>query len=184
MDVARGMMRTARLTLRQPMDEDLDDLFRLHADPAVWSHFPSGRHLDVRTTRRMLERVQQGWRDHGQDVWVAHETASGRFVGVGGPDLRRGVAWNLYYRLVPAAQGLGCASEIAAASLERARDIAPGRPVIAFLVEHNVASRRTAERAGLRLRWRGPDAGNPDPDAVRLVYADRQLTLAAFLHTP
>jgi len=21
--------------------------------------------------------------------------------------------------------------------------------------------------------WRGPDAGNPDPDAVRLVYADR-----------
>jgi hypothetical protein len=25
------------------------------------------------------------------------------------------------------------------------------------------------------LVWRGPDAGNPDPAAVRLVYADRPL---------
>jgi hypothetical protein len=24
--------------------------------------------------------------------------------------------------------------------------------------------------------WRGPDVGNPDPDAVRLVYADRPLS--------
>jgi hypothetical protein len=27
----------------------------------------------------------------------------------------------------------------------------------------------------LSLVWRGPDAGNPDPDAVRLVYADRPI---------
>jgi hypothetical protein len=27
----------------------------------------------------------------------------------------------------------------------------------------------------LSLVWRGPDAGNPDPAAVRLVYADRPL---------
>ena len=32
-----------------------------------------------------------------------------------------------------------------------------------------------AEKAGLTLVWRGPDAGNPDPDAVRLVYADRRV---------
>lgn len=81
-------------------------------------------------------------------------------------------------------QGLGYAQEIAAAALERARHVAPDRPVVAHLLEHDAASRRTAERAGLRLRWRGPDGGNPDPDAVRLVHADRELdeaTLAAFL---
>lgn len=48
-------------------------------------------------------------------------------------------------------------------------------PVTAYLLEHNVGSRRAAERAGLTLVWRGPDAGNPDPAAVRLVYADRDL---------
>ncbi|MBJ7453736.1 MAG: hypothetical protein JHC71_16875, partial [Blastococcus sp.] len=49
------------------------------------------------------------------------------------------------------------------------------RPVVAVLLEHNERSRGLAERAGLRPCWRGPDAGNPDPAAVRLVYADRDL---------
>jgi hypothetical protein len=49
------------------------------------------------------------------------------------------------------------------------------RPVIAYLLEHNRESRGRAERSGLEFVWRGPDAGNPDPDAVRLVYADRPL---------
>ncbi|MGN7247635.1 hypothetical protein ACTHQ1_07875 [Janibacter anophelis] len=42
--------------------------------------------------------------------------------------------------------------------------------------EHNHASRRVADKLGLTLQQRGPDAGNPDPAAVRLVYADRSLT--------
>lgn len=89
---AEGTVRTARLMLRPPDDGDLSDLFRLHSDPAVWTHLPSGRHADLSTTQRMLDRFRQGWRDHGQDVWIAHETAGGRFIGVGGPDLLRGVA--------------------------------------------------------------------------------------------
>ncbi|MGZ4643601.1 MAG: hypothetical protein ACXVX8_15890, partial [Blastococcus sp.] len=51
----------------------------------------------------------------------------------------------------------------------------PDRPVIAYLLEHNVQSRVRAEKAGLSLVWRGPDAGNPDAAAVRLVFADRPL---------
>ena len=52
----------------------------------------------------------------------------------------------------------------------------PARPVVAYLLEHNAQSRGRAENAGLSLVWRGPDAGNPDPSAVRLVYADRALS--------
>ena len=52
----------------------------------------------------------------------------------------------------------------------------PAMPVIASLLEHNAESRGRAERAGLSLVWRGRDAGNPDPAAVRLVFADRHLT--------
>ena len=47
--------------------------------------------------------------------------------------------------------------------------------MIAYLLEHNAESHGRAERAGLSLVWRGPDAGNPDPGAIRLVYADRPL---------
>lgn len=33
-----------------------------------------------------------------------------------------------------------------------------------------------AEKVGLSLQYRAPDAGNPDPQAMRLVFADRTLT--------
>ena len=97
-------------------------------------------------------------------------------VGTGGCALRIGTSWwNLYYRLTPAAWGLGLAAELVDAALDAARIVAPQRPVLAYLLEHNTRSRGRVERAGLSLLWRGPDAGNPDPDAVRLIYADRPL---------
>ncbi len=55
------------------------------------------------------------------------------------------------------------------AAVAAAADIASDLPVVAYRLEHNTGSRRTAERAGLHLLWRGPDVGNPDPAAERLV---------------
>jgi RimJ/RimL family protein N-acetyltransferase len=95
-------------------------------------------------------------------------------VGTGGCALRVATRWwNLYYRLTPPAWGLGLAAELVAAAIDAAHTVDPDRAVIAYLLEHNVESRGRAERAGLQLVWRGPDAGNPDPAAVRLVYTDR-----------
>ena len=102
----------------------------------------------------------------------------------GGPVLGRGgctiptgrVWWNLYYRFATSAHGRGYASEMGARAIEAARDVQPDRPVLAYLLEHNLASRRTAERLGMRLAWRGADRPNPDPDAIRLVYVDREPT--------
>ena len=61
-------------------------------------------------------------------------------------------------------------------AIDRAREVDPELPVVAYLLEHNHASRRVVDKLGLTLQHRGPDAGNPDPAAVRLVYADRELT--------
>jgi RimJ/RimL family protein N-acetyltransferase len=133
-----------------------------------------------------MERYVTGWREHGLDVWVARQRSSdgaGALVGMGGCSLRDDRAWNLYYRLEPHAQGRGYAQELITAARAAAAETRPELPVVAYLLEHNTGSRRAAERAGLELVWRGPDAGNPDRSAVRLVYADRQLnpeTLAAF----
>jgi len=101
---------------------------------------------------------------------------AGDVVGTGGCALRVGTAWwNLYYRFTPAAWGRGLAAELVTAAVEAAHRAAPDRPVVAVLLEHNERSRGRAEGAGLQPLWRGPDAGNPDPGAVRLVYADRAL---------
>jgi RimJ/RimL family protein N-acetyltransferase len=111
-------------------------------------------------------------------MWVARgaePATQGRLIGVGGTFVRYGVAWNLGFRLSPACWGQGYAQEISRAAFRAARHVRPDLPMTAYLLEGNVRSQRATERTGLRRVWRGPDAGNPDPQAVRLLYADRDL---------
>ncbi|WP_127794558.1 GNAT family N-acetyltransferase [Agromyces sp. LHK192] len=171
-----GAARTERLDLRPPVASDLDELYAICSDARVWGHFPSLRHTDPERTRAMLERWMDGWREHGLDTWVVRPHGEERIIGYGGAGVLGGLVWNLGYRLAADEHGRGYATELAASGLRRANEVAPDLPVIAYLLEHNVASDRVARKVGLELAWRGPDAGNPDPAAIRLVYADRPLT--------
>jgi RimJ/RimL family protein N-acetyltransferase len=175
---------TPRLDLHAVTLDDVDGVHDLHADPRVWMHFPTGRHADRADSVRLVERIVDDWATTGLGYWAVHLRAGraggprpGELVGVAGVRLVSGTRWNLYYRLAPAAQGLGLAGEASSAALAAANDVDSSLPVTAYLLEHNTASRRTAERAGLHLIWRGPDQG-PDPEAVRLVYADRAVAPA------
>lgn len=175
--------RTARLWLDRPVLDDLPDLYEIHADPATWRHFPSGRHASEERTAAAIRADDERWPRDGLSFWSIRTEPAGPVVGMGGCALLPGTAWwNLYYRLSPTVHGQGYAVELAVRAIEAARDVDDERPVLAYLLEHNVASQRTAERSGLRLIWRGPDRDNPDPDAVRLVFLDREPS-AALLRT-
>jgi len=174
-------VETARLRLDAVVADDLDEHFALMSDPGVWAHLPSGRHTSPDRTREGIEHSVGHWARDRLGYWTARlredlpGLAAGSVVGTGGCALRVGTAWwNVYYRLTPPAWGRGLAAELVTAAIDAAHAVDPERPVIAYLLEHNVQSRVRAEKAGLTQVWRGPDAGNPDPDAVRLVYADRR----------
>lgn len=167
---------TPRLRLSRPSPADLDAVHTINADPRVWTHFPSLRHRELATTVAMMERWERSWNEAGLGSSVVRLRSTGDVIGNGGCTLLGGEVWNVGYRIAADHHGQGYATEIAGAAIERARAIDPDRPVIAFLVEHNHASARVAEKLGLHLVHRGPDAGNPDPSVMRLVYADRDLT--------
>jgi len=176
---------TRRLRLDAVVPDDLDEHVALMTDPGVWNHLPSGRHTSPEQTMAGIQHSVRHWATDGLGYWTARlredlpdaGLAAGAMVGTGGCAVRVGTSWwNLYYRLTPPAWGLGLAAELVTAAIDAAHAVDPDRPVIAYLLEHNAESRGRAERAGLSLVWRGPDAGNPDPAAVRLVYADRPLT--------
>jgi RimJ/RimL family protein N-acetyltransferase len=177
-------LQTARLDLDAVVESDLDEHFALMSDPGTWAHLPSGRHTSPEQTAAGIQHSLGHWERDGLGYWTARlrqdlpgtSLRAGDMVGTGGCALRVGTAWwNLYYRFTPPAWGTGLAAELVTAALDAAHTVAPDRPVVAYLLEHNAESRGRAERSGLQLVWRGPDAGNPDPDAVRLVYADRPL---------
>jgi RimJ/RimL family protein N-acetyltransferase len=166
------------LALTVPQRGDLGELFQLYADPQVWRNDPTSRHARQDQTETMVDRWRAGWERDGMGMWVARgadPAGQGQLVGIGGCFVRYGLAWNLGFRLAPAFWGQGYAQEIIRAAVGVAREVRADLPLTAYLLEGNTRSQRTTERAGLRLVWRGPDAGNPDPRAVRLLYADRQL---------
>jgi RimJ/RimL family protein N-acetyltransferase len=166
------------MLLRVPEPGDLRDLFALYSDPAVWADDPRSRHTDLDETKRMIERWRDGWKRDGLGMWFAtsrEPSTRGQFVGIGGCFVRHGAAWNLGYRLRPGFWGRGLAREVIAAAVAAARELRHDLAVTAYMLEGNERSRRTAESAGLELVWHGPDAGNHDPDAKRLLYADRDL---------
>jgi RimJ/RimL family protein N-acetyltransferase len=179
---------TSRLRLDAVVPGDLDDHFALMSNSAVWQHLPSGRHTEPWQTAAAIEHSVGHWERDGLGYWTARLRTDlpddrvpegfspGTVVGTGGCAVRVGTSWwNLYYRFTPGVWGLGLAAELVAAAIDAAHAVNPDRPVIACLLEHNAASRGRVERAGLSLAGRGPDAGNPDPAAIRLVYADRPL---------
>lgn len=167
---------TARLELWRPRSDDVDGLHPLLADARLWTHFPTLRHRSPAQTAAMLRRWMSAWAADGLGTWVVRDPASHAVLGYGGCSTLRGEAWNVGYRLAVEAQGRGLATEVARRGMVRAREIRPDLPMVAYLLEHNLASAAVARKLGLELVDRAPDAGNPDQSAVRLIFADRPLT--------
>jgi RimJ/RimL family protein N-acetyltransferase len=166
---------SARLRLDAPSTADLDDFYAIHGDARTWTYLPAGRHATRAASATKLDAIVAQWAADGLGYWSVRESESGPVVGVAGCAVPPGFSWwNLYYRFAVSAQGHGYAAEVARRAIEAAHDVEPERPVVAYLLESNTASRRTTERLGLRQVWRGPDRDNPDPGAVRLVYVDRE----------
>ncbi|MGO2943190.1 MAG: GNAT family N-acetyltransferase [Brevibacterium aurantiacum] len=174
--------------LDRPGLEDLDEIFEIYGDPRVWTHFPSGRMIKREEAEAYLLTRIADWEIDGLRSWIVRESEGGPVLGMCGCGVRRmplvdewnperiEAYWNLGYRFRPEVQGRGYASEISRLAIARAQEVKPELPVIAYLLEHNEASRKVAEKVGLSLQYRAPDAGNPDPQAMRLVFADRTLT--------
>lgn len=183
---------TRRLLLAPAGLGDLAAMAPLHADERVWAHLPAGRHTDVEQTRRYLAACEQQWQRDELGYWVARlreqlgGLPEGSVAGIGGCAIPSGATWwNLYYRFVPEVQGQGLASEVCSIAIAAAQRVRPDYPVVASLLEHNRASKATAQRAGLTQVWSGPDIGDSDQEAVRLIYADRPLDdarLSALTH--
>lgn len=181
------MARSPDYVLDRPAEGDVEELFTIESDPRVWTHLPSGRMTEREEAEAIIVKLQSQWELDGLGPWMVRRTVGGDLLGhcgcslrgVSGPGAPRrelGAFWNLGYRFRPEVQGRGLATSVSRDALAAASAIDAQLPVVAYLLEHNTASAVVARKLGLQLVHRAPDAGNPDPEAVRLVFADRELT--------
>jgi RimJ/RimL family protein N-acetyltransferase len=105
-------IRTERLELNAITEDDIDIIYGLNSDPRVWAHFPSGVHTSRERTAAQVAVQAAAWQRDGLGYWTARLHRSSSFVGVGGCSAKVQVAWNVYYRFKPEAQGQGLAGEL------------------------------------------------------------------------
>lgn len=164
---------TDRLDLRRPDPVgDLATLFIIFNDPDGWWYDPSRRHSEPGQTRDWLKRAATRFDTDGLSYWTVRRRDDGTIIGVGGAQRQRTGAWNLNYRIDTVQQGHGHAPEVAQKALALASDLDDGVPVIAWIAEHNMPSRRVAEKLGLTNYGLAID---PSDDTPRLAYADRPI---------
>lgn len=142
-------LRTARLLLRRVEETDLADFDALEA--AIRSAETPPRKPPARErSAAYLAMFLRAWHEGDLGYWSVRY--QDRVVGFGGvqPKTWRGrECWNLYYRVHPDCQGLGIASEVAAAAITAAAEVHPEWPVLVETRPDNLPAIRVAERAGL-----------------------------------
>jgi ribosomal-protein-alanine N-acetyltransferase len=163
-------VRTARLLLRRPADDDVPFVLALLSDPATTAHNPSDAVTEIDEARALVTRWQQQW-SVGSGYRVVVRRADEQPIGICGAkavEMHGLPVWNLLYRFVPEAWGSGFAREAALAAVRSALAADPGRPVIARVRPANTASARVAAVIGLERR---PDLDLMGDDGADEVWA-------------
>jgi len=154
-------LTTERLTLRQFELRDLDGYVAYYTGPRTGGVGPKPRHVVV---ERFMAMAGQ-WVLRGFGRYAITDGGAG-FGHVGVMQTEEDATPELTWTLWDAArEGQGFATEAARAVL----DAWQGAPLVARVMPDNAASRRVAERLGLRHQ----------PDATPPAYAPGMLTFAA-----
>lgn len=144
---------TARLSFRELVPDDLDDLAAVLGapDPARPGHRTRSRD----DTRRWIEWQQRNYAVYGFGLWAV-ESHEGRFVGDCGltmQELEGQEHVEVGYHVALDLRGRGLGTE--AASAVRAAATAAGMPhLVAIIRPENLPSQRVAAKVGLRLERR------------------------------
>ena len=158
-----SVFETRRMILRELTPDDAPAMCALNRDPLVMRDMPVPEDNSIDAERARLARYVEGaYRTDGFGLWAAVLRASNRIIGRCGL-LRQSVDGSdeieMSYQIASAFQGRGLATEAASAIRDFAFQSLQLTRLIALVPCDHPASRRVAEKTGMRrereLVWRG-----------------------------
>ncbi|NWL35150.1 GNAT family N-acetyltransferase [Paenarthrobacter nitroguajacolicus] len=141
---------TARLRFREMTLADIEVMSSMLGDPAVMRYYPAPKTRGEALA--WIEWNQTNYARDGFGLWIV-ETHDGGFVGDCGltrQQVNGRSELEVGYHVRRDLQGHGYGTEAALACLELARDVLRVGRLVAIIHPDNVASRRVAERLGMR----------------------------------
>ena len=155
-------VRTPRLRLRELTLADVDALGAVLGDPDVMRYYPAP--FDRRKTTEWIERNMASYADNGFGLWAVIVEADGSFAGDCGltlQDVGGRTEVEVGYHIDRALWGQGLATEAAAACRDHAFEVVGVERLVAIVDARNVASRRVAEKIGMRVAEEIERGGRP-----------------------
>jgi RimJ/RimL family protein N-acetyltransferase len=146
------LIETDRLSLREYVPEDLEDLLAILGDPETMRFYPApySRQRTIEWVNQNIER----YRVDGFGLWAMILRETGGFVGSCGP-VRRTIDGRdeveLGWHVQRSRWGQGLAPEAAAACRDHAFAVLGQDRLISLVRPVNVQSRRVAEKIGMTV---------------------------------
>jgi RimJ/RimL family protein N-acetyltransferase len=143
---------TRRLSFAEMTAGDLHDMTALLGDANVMRYYPRPKTRDEALS--WISWNQDLYQREGFGLWVIRLRATGEFVGDCGLTLQEvegTVEVEVGYHVRADLQGLGYATEAAAACRDHARQVLGLSRLIAIIDPENKPSQRVAEKIGLRF---------------------------------
>ncbi|HAJ77206.1 MAG TPA: GNAT family N-acetyltransferase [Gammaproteobacteria bacterium] len=144
-------LETARLSLRQWQDRDLDGFAKMNTDEEVMRYFPST--LSRSQSKTAIEKYSTLIAKKGWGFWAAESRENASFIGVVGlhyiDDLPIVNCVEVGWRLARPYWGMGYATEAASRCLEFAFGELQLDEVVAITSINNKKSRAVMERLGM-----------------------------------
>lgn len=153
-------VRTERLEVRPPREEDRARFVELLCDDDFMVHYPFRFTADQASER--FDHMVEVCRTVAFGKQPIVERATGAIVGYTGVDHIEidGRAWLEWgYRLTPQCRGLGYATEAGRALLATAAQTYTGE-LLAIIAPHNLASRNVCRKLGFEYWKQGPVFGD------------------------
>jgi ribosomal-protein-alanine N-acetyltransferase len=145
------VLETERMVLRLMEISDVDDLMGIFSDPVAMRHYPATK--SRAEAKEWVRWTLESYRNHGFGQWVAVLKGTGEFAGQCGltvQEIEGTEEVEIGYLFLRRFWGRGLATE--AATAVRDYGFALGyRRLVSIIDPQNLASRRVAEKTGLRL---------------------------------
>lgn len=153
------VLETKRLILREMTPNDVDDLLKILSDPEAMQFYPQP--FDRQMTQAWIERNIQRYARHGFGLWALISKENGELIGDCGLVVQEvdGVEEvEIGYHIRRNLWGKGLATEAAQACRDYGFNQLGFDKLISLVNPVNAASRRVAEKNGMRLlkemEWR------------------------------
>lgn len=151
------VLETERLILRRLVIEDLNDLFVLYSDPEIRKYFPDGA-KNFNDTKEELEWYLNGHPEHPElGLWATIHKETGKFIGRCGLlpwEIDGKLEVEIAYLLDKTYWHQGLATDAALGIMKYGFENLNLSRLICLMHPENLASRRVAERIGMKLENR------------------------------